>query len=329
MNMSENQTSGRRTSNRYSRRSTKRRHAFRPPAHPGRLVAIIVATVAVIVLALVWGNALKRQSDALRAAEAADQWTLPPEEAQDQSSFVPAIRAYEIKPEGNVGDIVISGSHGGVILPLRGADGSLSYRSETASAAGISIPAGAPLLADDVARVSRRELRVSGVFHVTCFDADDLSTRTYLRGLELALLCEYASSGIDDILLVNLPCGDDERDALTVAFLEELQDLLNTLQSSPAIGVSVPLSAIAGETDENGTPLYAGDMTPSRIARVSDYLALDLRYKSTEEIGLLLPRLTYAYQRHSLRMMVDKNSATATDELLKHGFTRVFEMNPN
>lgn len=329
MNMSENQTSGRRTANRYSRRSTKRRHAFRPPAHPGRLVAIIVATVAVIVLALVWGNALKRQSDALRAAEAADQWTLPPEEAEDQSSFVPAIRAYEIKPEGNVGDIVISGSHGGVILPLRGADGSLNYRSETATAAGISVPNGAPSLPDDVARVSRRELRVSGVFHVTCFDANDLATRTYLRGLELALLCEYASSGIDDILLVNLPCGDDERDALAVAFLEELQDLLNTLQSPPAIGVAVSLSAIAGETDESGAPLYAGDMTPSRIARVSDYLALDLRYKSTEEIGLLLPRLAYAYQRHSLRMMVDKNSATATDELLKHGFTRVFEMNPN
>ena len=98
MNMNENQTSSRRVSKRYSRRSTKRRHVFRPPAHPGRLVAIIVATVAVIVLALVWGNALKRQSDAFRAADEANQWTLPPEEAIDQNSSVPAIRAYEIKP---------------------------------------------------------------------------------------------------------------------------------------------------------------------------------------------------------------------------------------
>ena len=329
MNMSENQTSGRRTSKRYGRRSTKRRSVFRPPAHPGRLVAIIVATIAVIVLALVWGNVLKRQSDALRAAEEADQWTLPPEAAQEQNSSVPAIRAYEIKPEGNVGDIVISGSHGGVILPLRGADGSLNYRSETASAAGISIPGGAPLLADDVARVSRRELRVSGVFHVTCFGEESASMQTYVRGLELSLLCEYAASGIDDILLVGLPCGDNASDALSVTFLEELKSLCSPLPKAPAIGVALSLSSLEGKTDEGGKPLYAGDISPARLARASDYLALDLRYRSTEEIDDLLPNLAYAYGRHGLRMMVDKKSPTAKDELLGHGFTRVFEMKSN
>lgn len=327
--MSENQTSSRRTPKRYRRHSTKRRPVFRPPAHPGRLIAIILATIAVITLALVWGNALKRQSDAHRAAEESDQWTLPPDEAEDKNTSVPAILAYEIKPEGNVGDIVISRSHDGVILPLRDADGGLNYRSETATTAGISLPSGAPSLSEDVARVSRRDLRVGGVFHVTCFDAKNLSVQTYLRGLELALLCEYASSGIDDILLVNLPCGDDERDALTVAFLEDLRALLNTLQNPPAIGVAVSLSAIEGETDENGDPLYAGDISPSRIARVSDYLALDLRDQSTEEIGRILPRLSYAYQRHSLRMMVDKNHPSAAEKLTQHGFTRVFEMKPN
>ena len=128
--MSENQTSSRRTPKRYRRHSTKRRPVFRPPAHPGRLIAIILATIAVITLALVWGNALKRQSDAHRAAEEADQWTLPPDEAEDKNTSVPAILteeadqwtlppdeaedkntsvpailAEEIKPEGNVGDI--------------------------------------------------------------------------------------------------------------------------------------------------------------------------------------------------------------------------------
>lgn len=325
--MNENQQSTNRTPRRYRRRSTKRRPIFRPPSHPGRFVAIILTFIIVVALALVWGNALKRQSDALRAAKEADQWTLPIEEAiEEQVGRVPSIRAYEIKPEGNVGDIIIAGSHEGIILPLRDSDGALYYRSETAKVAGISLSEGAPSLPEDVARIARRELRVTGVFHVTCFDANDLATQTYLRGLELALLCEYASSGMDDILIVNLPCGDDASDALAIAFLEDLRKLMNTLQNPPAIGVAVSLSAIEGKTGENGLPLYAGDISPARIARVSDYLALDLRYRSTEEIDVLLPRLAYAYQRHGLRMMVDQNSSTAAEELFRHGFTRVFEM---
>ena len=48
-----------------------------------------------------------------------------------------------------------------------------------------------------------------------------------------------------------------------------------------------------------------------------------------EEIDDLLPNLAYAYGRHGLRMMVDQKSPTAKEELLRHGFTRVFEMKSN
>ena len=245
MNMNENQTSSRRTPKRYRRHSTKRRSVFRPPAHPGRLIAIILAVVAVVTLALVWGNALKRQSDAYRAAKEAGEWTLPPEEEGEvQSTTVPAVHAREINPQGNVGDIVISGAYEGVMLPLRDADGGLHYRSETATAAGISLSGGAPSLSEDVARIARRELRVTGIFYVTCFDADGTSMQTYLRGLELALLCEYAASGIDDILLVGLSCGNDGDDALAVAFLQDLKALLSTVDNPPEVGVALPLAAL-------------------------------------------------------------------------------------
>ena len=332
MNMNENQTSSRRTPKRYRRHSTKRRSVLRPPAHPERLIAIILAVVAVMTLALVWGNVLKRQSDAYRAAEEAGEWTLPPDEDEMQSTTLPAVRAREISPQGNVGDIVISGAYGGVMLPLRDADGGLHYRSETATAAGISLSNGAPSLSEDVARIARRELRVTGIFHVTCFDADGTSMQTYLRGLELALLCEYASSGIDDLLLVGLPCGNDGDDALAVAFLQDLKALLSTVDNPPEVGVALPLQAIEGESNESGSPLYAGDMSPARIARVCDYLALDLRDKTSKEaseVEALLPDLAYAYSRHDLRMMVSRSDPAVAESLLRHGFTRIFEMRTN
>ena len=334
--MNENQTSSRRTPKRYRRHSTKRRSVFRPPAHPGRLIAIILAAVAVVTLALIWGNVLKRQSDAYRAAEKAGEWTLPPDEADGQDVSVPSVRAREISPQGNVGDIVISGAYGGVMLPLRDADGGLHYRSETATAAGISLSNGAPSLSEDVARIARRELRVTGIFHVTCFDADGTSMQTYLRGLELALLCEYASSGIDDLLLVGLPCGNDGDDALAVAFLQDFKALLSTVDNPPEVGVALPLQAIEGESNESGAPLYAGDMSPARIARVCDYLALDLRDKTSKEaskeaseVEALLPDLAYAYSRHDLRMMVSRSDPAVAESLLRHGFTRIFEMRTN
>ncbi len=325
--MNENKQ-GRRPPRRFRRHSTKKRSVFRPPAHPGRLAAIVLAAVAVIVLALVWGNALKRQSDAYRADKEAGRWTLSPETPPARPSTAAEVHLLEIKPEGNVGDIFSYKTHDGVLLPLRDADGSLYYLSEVASEAGISVPADAIALEKDVARVSKRPLHVSGIFHVTCFDAPDTATQTYRRGLELALLCEYAASGINDILLVGLPAGSETDDRRTVAFLEELNTLLASLSDRPAIGVALPLSALENDSDEPDveSDILAGELSPGRIGRVSDYLALDLRDVSAEAMDTLLPRLGYAYQRHSLRMMVDRAAPAVAEDLRSHGFDRVFEM---
>ncbi len=324
--MTDKNKSGRKPPKRYSHHATKRRSVFRPPEHPGRLVAIIAAVLLVVVIALIWGNALKKKSDAYRAAEEAGEWTLPSETVGEHSSVVPEINALEIKPEGNVGDIIIENSHGGVILPLRGADGGLSYRSAIAAEVGLPIPADAPALSDDVLRVSKRGLRVIGVFHVTCFDATDPAVLTYRRGLELALLLEYAASGIDELLILGLPVGDDAGDRLAVDFLTELDSLLSALSPRPAVGVSLPLSALAGEPDESGQTVYAGEISPGRIGQVADYVALDLRNHTAEEIDTLLPDLSYAYMRHRLRMLVDRGVPTIAEDLFSHGFERVFEM---
>ncbi len=308
------------------RHSTKKRISFHPPAHPGRIIAILAAAVAVIVLALVWGNILKRQSDAYRANEEEGQWTLPPAETTDKSASVPDVHLLEILPEGNVGDIIIENSHDGVLLPLRDGTGSLHYLSNTAAEAGLSLPDDAISLADDVARVSRRGLYVTGIFHLTCFEVDDLATQTYRRGLELALLREYAASGIDALLILGLPAGDDAKDALSVSFLEELNTLLSSLADPPAVGAALSLSAFAGETDEDGQIQYVGEISPSRVAKAADFLALDLRSMTAADIDAVLPRLSYAYTRHALWMLTDREFEDIAENLLSHGFGRICEM---
>ncbi len=323
--MNENQRARRKSSGRY-RRSTKKRAVFRPPQHPGRLIAIALIAVTVVSGALVWGNVLKERSDAYRADQEAGRWTLPPTPESNRPTIVPEVQLLEIKPEGNVGDILINNSHDGVLLPLRDSSGRLNYLSNTATEAGIPVSDGAPELSADVARVRRRGLHVSGVFYVSCFSESTVSLQTYHRGLELALLCEYALAGMNDLLLLGLPSGDDTADAMTIAFLNELDTLLSTLENPPAVGVALPLTSLEGEPDESGTPVYAGEMTPGRIALACDYLALDLRDQSAEDMDALLPRLSYAYMRHELRLLTDESNGAIAKDLFSHGFRRIFEM---
>ncbi len=313
---------------RYGRRSTKARSVFRPPAHPGRWIAGGLAVIVVVVGALVWGNALKTKSDAYRADKEAGRWTLPPESVAHSPTARPDCRLLEIRPLGDVGPIVIAGSHDGVLLPLRDAAGALYYASDTATEAGLVIPAAEALL-EDVERLHKRPLLATGFYHVTCFSDSGTAAEIYRRGLDLALLYEYAASGIDELLLLGLPTGTDEHDAQAVAFLEELRELLSTLPSPPAVGVALPLSAFestdAGdETDE--VPVYAGEISPGRIGRACDYLALDLRSMTAEETDALLPRLAYVYQRYGLRLLVNRDESGIAEELMAHGFVRIYEM---
>ena len=338
---------------RFTRGSTKRGIVLRPPAHPWRIVGAVLGVIAVVVLALVWGSYLKTKSDAFREAQERGEWTLEDDSAPLRSPSVPNLRAVSIKPMGNVGDIIIAGDHGGVIMTLRSGDGTLCYRSDVGERAGLATESDAPILAEDVARVSRRGLHTICAFTVTCFDAPDTATHAYLRGLELALLREYAEAGMNDILLFGLPAGTDGKDADTMTFLSDLQALLADLPTPPAVGVAlsvecftteehpIPTHSEAVSSSESETsalppvripdgkpPHYVGDITPARLLTACEYLVLDLRFLTAEETETVLPHLPYAYTRYSLCLLTEKNSPAIAEEILSHGFERVLEMDP-
>lgn len=327
----------------FVRRSTKKRMVLRRPAHLGKVIAILLMLIVVAVLALVWGSRLKADSDAYREAKEMGAWTLNSEIAVAHPVPVPDIQAIAIKPEGNVGDILIQNSHEGVIMTLNTADGTLLYQSALGMAAGRPINAEAVSLAQDVERVQKRDLRVTCAFTVTCFTATDTTTYAYLRGLDLALLREFAEAGMNDLLLFGLPAGDDLQDAQTVEFLTDLKHLFSDLPNPPAIGVallpeSYTTDQIHISSDPQGdeaagipagtVPLYAGNITPARILNICDYLAVDLRSLTPDEVEATLPHIRYAYVRYSLRLLVDKTDPGSVENTLSHGFERVFEMNP-
>ena len=316
---------------RYTRSSTHKGIVLHRPVHLWRILAILLVAIVIIAAALIWGSYLKAESDAYRAALEKGEWTLNQEIAIPHPVDVPDLRAIAIKPEGNVGDILIAGEHEGVILPLKSEDSRILYDSSIGLSAGLTVLQGEVSLVKDVTRVQKRGLRVTCAFTVSCFSAPDAPQKTYQRGLELALLREFAEAGMNDILLFGLPAGDDSQDQFTVSFLQDLRRLLSELPNPPAIGVALPITNFTMDNTETGKPdgtdpLYAGNITPARILSACDYISLDLRNIDADTLAYTLPHIQYAYVRYSLRLLLNKQSPQAVKEALGHGFDRIFEM---
>lgn len=331
-----------------ARGSTKKRAKLRETVRPWQVVTLILCGLTGIILALVLGNYLQSRSDAYREEQAGNQWLSGGEVSPSRPATVPEFSAVAIKPEGNVGDILIAGKHGGVILPLCGDDGIPLYTSRVADAAGMAVNTEAPSLTEDIIRVSKRGLNVTVIYTVTCFSTPNSAVAAYRRGLDLALLRECAEARPNDILLLGLPSGNDTADRRAAEFLSELKALLADLPAAPAIGVALPPSAFAGDSltgsdgfahgseaesdsSEGNTAnraLYAGNLSPARLLSFCDYIAMDLRAMSAVGVSTLLPDIAYAYGRYSLRLLVNIHDREAVDAAYKQGYTRVFETEP-
>lgn len=322
-----------RDSQRMAKGSTVKRARPKGRLRPWQILVPLLCGLTGVILALALGNHLQKKSDEYREELHKNDWLAGDGPVESLPVTVPDIRAAAIKPEGNVGDILIAGKHGGVILPLCGDDGVPLYASKVASAAGMAVSAAAPSLPDDVARVSRRGLNVTVVYTVTCFSTPDAAVAAYRRGLDLALLLECAEAMPGDILLLGLPSGSDANDRRAAEFLTELSALFAGLPTPPAIGVALPPSAFAARSDsgdetDTDTPLYAGTLSPARFLTYCDYLAMDLRAMSAVGVTTLLPDIRYAYTRYSLRLLVNQTDREAVAAALDAGYGRVFEMEP-
>lgn len=279
-----------------------------------------------ITVALIWGSYLKSQSDALAQAEAAGEWSLDEETATPVIHVTPpALRAGYASPGGNLRRAE-DASYGGVTLRLGACTKALPYTLNASKELDLSYASDAPSLASHVATLKSKGLYVIGVFEVTSFNTADTATRTYRKGLEMTLLSLFASAGVNDILLTGLPAGSDDADALAVAYLKEVKELWATMPvSSPALGVALSHGVFQSDVNqEDGSPIYAGELTPGRMLKVCDYLALDLR---GEGVGThdILYGMQYAYVRYSLRLLMPLSETSLITTTSGRGFGRILE----
>ena len=319
---------------RYARRSTKRGWILRRPKHLWRILAIVLAVMVVITAALVWGNILKAKSDAYEAAKEADEWTpdshiTTPIRGDRQ---LPSYRARRI----DVGDGVssLSNSYGGVVLEMGNVSDGLVFSSAVVKMSSVSCDGYS--LQKEVDRLHGADLEVTGVFRVVSLGETDNATATYLRGLEMSILTEYAATGIDDILLLGIPTETDAGLEAAMIYLSDLRKSMIENDAVARIGVSFsPESFVSGdaeqetvdavETTEGDSLAYAQNPAMGRILAVSDYLAMDLRELSEgTDLDVFLKNVQYAYVRYGLRLTV--NTRTFASEIASHGFERIIEM---
>ncbi len=347
-----------RTPRRYCRNSTKRRLSLRNIRHPGRVLACLIGTLAVIITALLWGNHLRKQSESFRDSAHVEDWTVDESIKPIHPVAVPAVRAVEIFPEGNTGDILIAGQHGGIVLPL--CEGLLTdkatatylFESSVSALAGLPVTQEAPRLSDEILRITRRGFHLTFRYTLSFPAAVDTASETYLYGLELSLLYEAVTSGAGDLLLA-LPSPEEidtaslsreKTDAMlqkALAFIKELKQMTADLASPPAIGLLLPLTILS---DNEAPPLdepwreyaeseapsaassYIGSLQVGRLLAVTDYLAIDLRGLSTDALEDALSRLAFSYVRYSLRLAIAKNEPSLSEVVIQHGFSRLFEI---
>lgn len=327
---------------RLSRSATKRGIVLRRPRHMGRMIAIALSAVGIVALALVWGSYLKAESDAFRQQVELGAWTLDPDMTVSHPVSVPDLRGLELRPGESLEELPAD-IYFGVILTLNREDGTLLYTSAVGREAGLPTAEEADDLNRDTERLEKRGLRVICAFTVTSFGEGNPALRAYRRGVELALLREYAEAGADDLLLFGLPAGGDAEDLATVEYLRDLRRILSDLKNPPAIGVALNPGSFATDAtydaednphdpltglDKDAVPRYAGNITPARILGACDYLAMDLRGLNPDRMADILPHIRYAYVRYSLRLLTDKYNPSAAGEALSHGFERIFEMIP-
>lgn len=308
---------------RYAKRSTRRVFS-RDPKKRNRIILVTACALAVVILALVWGNVLKAQSDALRAAEEAGEWLLNEETAIPIPVPVPAVSAGYAAPSGKMANVE-GLSLQAVTLDLGTCSAALPYGVDLPAGSGMAVSDGAPDLSSEVRRFKGAGLRVIGVFTVTSLSATDVTERTLRQGQEMTLLSLFCKAGVDEILLLGLPVGNDTLDAAATEYLLKVEALFASIPATvPALGAALYPAAFAGEVSEDGTILYAGSLTPGRMLSACDYLVLDLRGLGTQ-VSDVLQGMQYAYVRYSLRLLTAQTQPELTDAAVNHGFLRVLE----
>lgn len=305
---------------RLARRATRRTslHGHRPILKK-QILIWGAACLVIIVAALVWGNYLKTESEALRNAESAGEWSLNTEIAIPLPVDAPEFHAGFAAPTQKM-QTTQKLDYDAATFDLGSCISPLPYAVELPTVSGMTVADGAPALASETGRFHRANLSVVGVFTVVSLEAESKAEEQLLHGMEMSLLTLYAEAGIDSFLLLGL----SQNTANAQAYLADVKALLASVAPSVSVGVALPPDAFeGGAADTADGAVYAGNPFPGQILAVCDYLALDLR--NCQDPDAILSYVSYAYMRYSLRLLTPLERPEVAAAAIGHGFGRIWE----
>lgn len=330
-----------------NRNSTKSRKILRAK-NLKPLIIILAACLAVVAVAVIWGNALGRRADSYEASKNNGEWVLDEDDATPPPQNVPITLSSPLTPAQTFWDVKTYDGRGcdGVTLNVY-SDGAPNYYSDVGIAANLS-DSDMYSLPKKVKSMHENGYRVTCVFYIDSLSSvpagSDSAVQSYKRGIELALIEEFALSGADEILLVGCPItvdGADGGNQRTFDFLRELGTRLSAEQYSataPAIGVALSIEVING--------IYWGNTAAATVLSQCDFLAMDMRNAdeyplfggstfdyvpvqsededdATSPLNDMLKRFSYAYQQYPLRLMFTDEQRAEIVEALSHGFFNI------
>lgn len=166
---------------------------------------------------------------------------------------------------------LFASGYNSVTVTLLKSDGTLNYLSDAAiKLSRISATDNLPKLEDIISSAERigkrysKNPKVTAVFYLTSYYIDDPILAEATLSMEMALITEACVLGVDEVLLIGIPCTggviDDEAGLLD--FLEKLDGLCGSLH----IGIALPASVYANNNMSK---------TLASVAKLTGFMAVD------------------------------------------------------
>lgn len=293
------------------------------------LAVIAAALILIIVLSVIWGNALKRKaeeskkddkvgdqiSDSLsdNSPSKEKEHILPP--SSYNSATVPVVNAgyvtlssYQGIDWGDRASSLKSNGVSAVSLVLYYDAGVLNFSSKTAQSLGFQEPSTTKTnLYEAIGVLNISDIHSSGCFYANYMNKTSPEVLSVYRAYEAALIAEAAEAGFSDILIFGF--APDYESALEASLLV---DAVRALAPDAVIGFALNCSGKSEADAENAFSYFAS---------VADFLAIDMTYLENEAILYTeLERAEYAMEAYNLRIIVPESFTSVRDGLRERGY---------
>lgn len=280
------------------------------------VLAIWLSSAALaIIIALVIGNALGD-----RAALLGGTSSFAPPIYEYEGETVQPVDAWHVSLSGQTVESITSAieslprSVSSVSLYLRSGEKAPEYYSPVYAAvtgrlsAGVSLPEVVDLM------------HSKGLYIIGCFDLNSAhlagsSAGSALASFETALLCEAAESGIDELIITNLPSGESGISAVSSIF-----KAIRAKNASIVLGAGIGYSVMLSD---------AGASSLLSYSKFADFCAVDAsgaRASGTSAVAIVT-ELEYLFRSYPLRLLFESSDVTdrqtQADALKQLGITNI------